>query len=128
VLTTIGALNKATVSPQLKTGAGTYVDDINEVGIPLDADGDGSERFSMLIRPNLLANAAVGTSSLWLSVSTTQTNRTLVRAERSGEPAGASYRFVDLVAGAKRGLTYRLQFVDLKGKRTWCAAFAIASK
>jgi hypothetical protein len=55
-------------------------------------------------------------------------NRTLVRAKRSGEPAGASYRFVDQVRGAKRGLTYRLQLVDLKGKRTWYAAFAIASR
>jgi hypothetical protein len=32
------------------------------------------------------------------------------------------------VRGAKRGLTYRLQLVDLKGKRTWYATFAIASK
>jgi hypothetical protein len=55
-------------------------------------------------------------------------NRTIVRAKRSGEPAGASYRYIDQVRGAKRGLTYRLQLVDLKGKRTWYAAFAIASK
>jgi hypothetical protein len=55
-------------------------------------------------------------------------NRTLVRAKRSGEPRGATYRYVDHVAVAKRGLTYRLQLVDLKGKRTWYAAFAIASK
>ena len=55
-------------------------------------------------------------------------NRTLIRAKRSGEPAGASYRYIDNVRGAKRGLTYRLQLVDLKGKRTWYAAFAIASK
>jgi hypothetical protein len=55
-------------------------------------------------------------------------NRTLIRAKRSGEPAGAAYSFVDHVAVAKRGLTYRLQLVDLKGKRTWYAAFAIASK
>jgi hypothetical protein len=55
-------------------------------------------------------------------------NRTLIRAKRGGEPAGASYRYVDQVRGAKRGLTYRLQLVDLKGKRTWYAAFAIASK
>ena len=55
-------------------------------------------------------------------------NRTLVRAKRSGEPKGASYRYIDQVRGAKRGLTYRLQLVDLKGKRTWYAAFAIASK
>jgi hypothetical protein len=55
-------------------------------------------------------------------------NRTLIRAKRSGEPAGASYRFVDPVARVRRGLTYRLQLVDLKGKRSWYAAFAIASK
>ena len=55
-------------------------------------------------------------------------NRTLIRAKLNGEPKGASYRYVDSVRGAKRGLTYRLQLVDLKGKRTWYAAFAIASK
>jgi hypothetical protein len=55
-------------------------------------------------------------------------NRALIRAKRSGKPAGASYRYIDYVRGAKRGLSYRLQLVDLKGKRTWYAAFAIASK
>jgi hypothetical protein len=52
-------------------------------------------------------------------------NRTLVRAKRSGEPAGASYSFVDARPGARRGLSYRLQLVDVQGKRTWYAAFAI---
>jgi hypothetical protein len=54
-------------------------------------------------------------------------NRTLVRAKRSGEPAGASYSFPDTRPGARRGLSYRLQLVDLNGKRTWYAAFAIPS-
>jgi hypothetical protein len=54
-------------------------------------------------------------------------NRTLVRAKRSGEPAGASYSFPDTRPGVRRGLTYRLQLVDLAGKRTWYAAFAIVS-
>ena len=54
-------------------------------------------------------------------------NRSLIRAKRSGEPAGAGYSFMDSVPGAKRGLTYRLQLVDLKGRRSWYAAFAIAS-
>jgi hypothetical protein len=52
-------------------------------------------------------------------------NRTLIRAKRSGEPAGASYSFVDTRPGARRGLSYRLQLVDVQGKRTWYAAFAI---
>jgi hypothetical protein len=52
-------------------------------------------------------------------------NRTLIRAKRSGEPAGASYSFVDAKPGARRGLSYRLQLVDVQGKRTWYAAFAI---
>lgn len=154
------------------------------------ADGDGQQTFNLLVRPNLIANAAVGdiyqfpfcvdtpiglsafiiltgksasastptaqqVSSFdatsgkagatlnWTTASETEilgfnvwryrgakgvkVNRTLVHAKRSGEPKGASYRYVDQVRGVK-GLTYRLQLVDLKGKRTWYAAFAIASK
>jgi hypothetical protein len=162
--------------------------------VPIDSDGDGQLSFNLLVRPNLVGNAAVGdiyqmtyciynnlpgstlyyniiltgksapssaptpaqVSSFdatsgktgatlqWKTASETEilgfnvwryrgakgvkVNRTLVRAKRSGEPKGASYRYVDQVRGAKRGLTYRLQLVDLKGKRTWYAAFAIASK
>jgi hypothetical protein len=55
-------------------------------------------------------------------------NRALIRTKRSGEAAGAAYSFIDRAPGARRGLTYRLQLVDLKGKRSWYAAFAIASK
>jgi hypothetical protein len=54
-------------------------------------------------------------------------NRTLIRAKRSGQAAGASYRYVDRGPGAKRGLTYRLQLVGPNGRRTWYAAFALAS-
>jgi hypothetical protein len=52
-------------------------------------------------------------------------NRALIRAKRSGQAAGASYGFVDAHTGARRGLSYRLQLVDVQGKRTWYAAFAI---
>jgi hypothetical protein len=52
-------------------------------------------------------------------------NRTLIRAKRAGEPKGASYSFPDTRPGATRGLSYRLQLVDVQGKRTWYAAFAI---
>ena len=55
-------------------------------------------------------------------------NRSLLRAKRRGNPVGASYSFVDRAPGARRGLTYRLQLVDQRGRRTWYAAFAIASK
>jgi hypothetical protein len=43
-------------------------------------------------------------------------NRTLIQAKRSGEPGGAGYSFVDARPGARRGLSYRLQLVDLQGK------------
>jgi hypothetical protein len=193
VLTTTGTMSSATVAPSIKTGAGTFVADVNGLAIPLDGDGDGSQRFSLLLRMNTLANAAVldaynlnvcvtnaspgmtltyalivtgqraagsptpaaltdftarsgkaGTTLHWTTASETEilgfnvwryrgakgvkVNRALIRAKRSGEPAGASYRFVDTVRSSKRGLSYRLQLVDLKGKRTWYAAFAIASK
>jgi hypothetical protein len=193
VLTTEGAVSAATVSPLIKTSTSSFVSDDHGFAIPLDGDGDGSQRFSLLIRQNNFGSAAVGdaylvdacvynaslstnmtftmivtgqkavgsptTASLtdftarsgkagttlhWTTASETEiagfnvwryrgakgvkVNRTLVRAKRSGKPAGAAYSFVDNVRGAKRGLTYRLQLVDLKGKRTWYAAFAIASK
>jgi hypothetical protein len=52
-------------------------------------------------------------------------NRTLVPAKRSGEPSGASYAYLDAHPGVRKGLTYRLQLVDLHGRRSWYAAFAI---
>ena len=54
-----------------------------------------------------------------------EVNGTLIRAKRSGEPNGASYSFLDKHPGARRGLTYRLQLVNLNGERSWYAAFAI---
>ena len=44
-------------------------------------------------------------------------NATLVRAKRSGEARGASYRFADRTA--RRGSAFRLQVVDLSGKARW---------
>jgi hypothetical protein len=193
VVTSSGAMSSVTVSPIIKTGPSTNLQDFTGISIPLDGDGDGSQRFSLLLKANTLANAAVGdaygllvcwnnpnptanvtysliitgqraagsptpvaladftarsgkagTTLRWTTASETailgfnvwryrgtkgvKVNRTLVRAKRSGKPAGAAYSFVDNVRGAKRGLSYRLQLVDLKGKRTWYAAFAIASK
>ena len=182
--------NWFTFSPVYKESNGLPATANYGFNIPVDAQGDGQLFFNLLVRPNSLANAAVGdiysfwvcidspayiqyliiltgksapsgstaaqVSSFdatsgkggatlqWKTASETEIlgfnvwryrgakgvklNRTLVRAKRSGKPKGASYRFVDQVRGAKRGLTYRLQLVDLKGKRTWYAAFAIASK
>jgi hypothetical protein len=44
---------------------------------------------------------------------------TMIRAKRSGQAGGAAYRFVD--PAAPKLATYRLQLVDLAGKRTWYA-------
>jgi hypothetical protein len=44
-------------------------------------------------------------------------NRTLIAAKRSGQARGAAYRFVDRLA--PRSTTYRIQVVDLKGRRSW---------
>ena len=46
-------------------------------------------------------------------------NRALIAAKRSGKAAGAAYRFVDRAAPRGGSSSYRLQVVDLKGKRTW---------
>jgi hypothetical protein len=46
-------------------------------------------------------------------------NRALVPAKHSGKPTGAAYRFVDRKAKSRTLHTYRLQVVDLKGKRSW---------
>jgi hypothetical protein len=46
-------------------------------------------------------------------------NRALVPAKQSGKPSGAAYRFVDRKAKGRTLRTYRLQVVDLKGKRSW---------
>ena len=56
----------------------------------------------------------------------TKVNRTLIAAKRSGKAAGAAYRFVDRAARASRNASYRLQVVDLKGKRSWYGSAAIA--
>lgn len=193
VLTTAGVMSSAAVSPVIKASSTVSLGDSNGFAIPLDGDGDGSQRFSLVIRQqNNANNAAVddaylvqacvtnanpgadltytviltgqkavgsptpvaladftarsgkaGTTLRWTTGSETEilgfnvwryrgtkgvkVNRALIRAKRSGETAGASYRFVDRAPGAKRGLTYRLQLVDRTGKRTWYAAFAIAS-
>lgn len=44
-------------------------------------------------------------------------NRALIAARHSGEARGASYRFVD--RAARGSASYRLQVVDLNGKRSW---------
>ena len=184
----------AHIGLKYKLDAQTFREAVNGFDIPLDATGDGTGAFNLVIRPDTFANAALGdiyelsvcidtsatignpnqvhvaftgqrivttpTANLVLdfraragSAGTTlrwttgseadiagfnvwryrgakgvKVNRSLIRAKRSGKPAGAAYSLVDRAPGAKRGLTYRLQLVDLKGKRTWYAAFAIASK
>lgn len=44
-------------------------------------------------------------------------NRTLIAAKRSGQPVGATYRFVDRAARPRR-FTYRLEVVSLAGARS----------
>ncbi len=56
----------------------------------------------------------------------TKLNRALIAAKRSGKAAGAPYRFVDRAGKASRNASYRLQGVDLKGKRSWYGSAAIA--
>jgi hypothetical protein len=45
-------------------------------------------------------------------------NRSLVPAKHSGRSTGGTYRFVDKATGRPLR-TYRLQVVDLQGKRSW---------
>jgi hypothetical protein len=57
---------------------------------------------------------ASGGKTSWRKV-----NGALVAAKRAGQARGASYRFVDRTAKNGRFYNYRLQVVDLKGKRGW---------
>ena len=49
-------------------------------------------------------------------------NDALVLAKHSSEARGGSYTFTDAHPGARRGLSYRLQLVDLQGRLYWTAA------
>lgn len=46
-------------------------------------------------------------------------NRQLIRVKRAGQASGAVYRYVDRTARGGSVHTYRLQVVDLSGKRRW---------
>ena len=46
-------------------------------------------------------------------------NGTMIVAKRSGQSRGAAYRFVDRGARIGRAYAYRLQLVDLTGRRSW---------
>jgi hypothetical protein len=48
----------------------------------------------------------------------------LIGAVRSGQARGSTYRFVDRSARKGRAYTYRLQIVDLSGKRSWSGVSA----
>lgn len=52
-------------------------------------------------------------------------NATLIAAKRTGQAAGASYRFVDRAAKRGKAYNYRLQIIDLKGKRSWHSVGAV---
>jgi hypothetical protein len=49
----------------------------------------------------------------------TRVNPTLIRARHSGRTTGALYRFLDRGATRRNATTYKLQLVDLQGKRSW---------
>lgn len=49
-------------------------------------------------------------------------NRALIAAKRSGQAGGAAYSFVDRSALRGRRYSYRLQVVDLTGRRSWHGA------
>ncbi|MFN2469087.1 MAG: S8 family serine peptidase [Gaiellaceae bacterium] len=57
-----------------------------------------------------------------------QLNRALIPAKHSGKAAGAAYRFVDRTARRGGSSSYRLQVVDLHGKRTWYAGRASVAR
>ena len=54
-------------------------------------------------------------------------NRGLIAAKRSGESIGAAYRFVDRSVRRGKAYAYRLQVVDLAGKRSWHTLGSAAS-
>jgi hypothetical protein len=72
------------------------------------------------------SEAKIAGFNVWRSNGTAwrKVNARLVAAKRSGEAAGANYRFVDRLAG--RGSRYRLQLVDLNGTARWHSARAAA--
>ncbi len=51
-------------------------------------------------------------------------NRAVIRAKHSGRPMSATYSYVDRSGQAGRPSTYRLEVVDLRGKRAWFARTA----
>jgi hypothetical protein len=51
-------------------------------------------------------------------------NRTLIPAKASG---AAVYRFLDRTAKRSKAYNYRLQIIDLKGKRSWHSAGAVSA-
>jgi carboxypeptidase family protein len=53
-------------------------------------------------------------------------NRGLIAAKHSGQARGSTYRFVDRPAG--RSAKYRLQVVDLNGRRSWYVAPAATAR
>lgn len=55
-------------------------------------------------------------------------NPALVRAKHSGGPQGATYRLVDRTAKAGRFYNYRLQTVDLRGKRSWYGVGSVPTR
>lgn len=54
-------------------------------------------------------------------------NLALVQAKASGKTRGAAYRFVDRTARKGGFVNYRLQLVDLSGKRSWYTIGALAT-
>ncbi|MFN2467188.1 MAG: M14 family zinc carboxypeptidase [Gaiellaceae bacterium] len=76
------------------------------------------------------AETQVAGFNVWRSNGKTwrKVNRTLVPARRAGRTSGAGYTLLD--RSARRGpyYTYRLQLVDLKGRRDWHGPAASASR
>jgi hypothetical protein len=55
-------------------------------------------------------------------------NKALLPAKKSGQPGGAGYSILDRTARRGHFYTYRLQVVDLKGKRSWYGTGSVPSR
>ncbi|MFN2468419.1 MAG: hypothetical protein ABR521_09880 [Gaiellaceae bacterium] len=83
---------------------------------------------SVAVRWRTAAETDVAGFNLYRSsgARTLKLNRSLIAAKRSGRSAGAGYTFVDRRPSAGSS-TYRLQTVDLSGKRSWAASVSLSS-
>jgi hypothetical protein len=68
--------------------------------------------------------------NLWRSSSKSwrKVNQALIAAKQTGRAAGAAYRLLDRSSRPRGSYTYRLQVVDLNGKRSWYGPGAVPAR